>query len=196
MKTTWECGDCGVIHSKRDKDIGLQLAIPYTKLHRTSLHDCLDDHFANEDVEGVECDSQTCNGKHGNRTRVHKIVGGPEILVIQLKRAWMNPYTGSTRKILDRVDMGERLDLSPWSNGVLTYQLNGIVAHHGESLKSGHYIAMVRSPNGVDFAKCNDMDIDDHPREKASILEEPKTKKWQSYMLVYQKIGGKMAKCI
>lgn len=192
---------------------------------------CLRLHFATEELQGVSCDSQICEGQKGDRYRSQQIVGGPEILVIQLKRMAMDMYGGS-RKVNTRIKIKKRLDMSEWSTRPLKYQLIGVVAHHGDDLRSGHYVAMVRPLNGGDFVICDDERVRERPMAKRRIfgLSErksegrPKTKykgeskpkaeveaeakakteteietettDWQSYLLVYQKVGGKMAKCI
>lgn len=85
------------------------------------------------------------------------------------------------------IQYGERLELSAFCGSPLKYQLNGVVTHSGPSLRQGHYIAAVRCQNGVNFALCNDSRVGTKLMESES---------YQSYLLVYQKIGGKMAQCI
>jgi hypothetical protein len=64
----------------------------------------------------------------------------------------------------------------------------------GALLTYGHYVAMVRCQNGEDFAYCNDNRIGDNPARKQEFLERAESEDFQSILLVYQKIGGKMAK--
>ena len=170
------------------------------------LHWYLRKYFASHTTSGTKCETKACaiydekgdvvDHKRGDRERFTKIVGGPEILVIQLVRAdWRY---GHARKVKDRVQYPDRLDLSEYMRGdedLLTYQLNGVVAHRGNTLNSGHYVAMVRSQRGDGFVLCDDIRIDDG-RTKAEVLAQAESKEWQSYLLIYQKIGGKMAKCI
>lgn len=198
MKSTWICDDCGASHSRRDKNVGLNLKIPDLSpgTKRSDLEDnCLDNYFADEALEGIECGSAVCNGKKDTRLRSTKIVGGPEILVIQIARMRIDKY-GRSRKVMRRIDYEERLDLGEWSIGPLKYQLNGIVAHSGPSLRQGHYVSMVRCQNGTDFAYCNDESVEAEPEKKESILQRAESSSFQSYLLVYQKIGGKMEKVI
>lgn len=198
MEYTWICDDCGATHSRREKNVGLNLKIPRLRPgeRRNDLEDdCLDDYFADEELEDVECDSAVCNGKKDIRLRSTKIAGGPEILVIQIARMKMNE-NGRLRKVIRRIDYWERLDLGKWSNVPLKYQLSGIVAHSGPNLRQGHYVSMVRYQNGTDFAYCNDESVDAEPEMKEGILELAESSSFQSYLLVYQKIGSKMEKFI
>jgi ubiquitin C-terminal hydrolase len=201
---TWKCVDCGKTHVKKQSETSIHLPLSrvvktpdgeYHEQRLRSLDACFQQEFADADGEGVACDSQACNKKKGDRIRKTKITSGPEILVIHLVRM-ASDLEGNTRKLKHRIEYGERLDLGEWSVGPLKYQLNGIVAHQGPNLTQGHYVSMVRCQNGADFAECNDNSILDEPREKASILEQAESKAYQSYMLVYQKIGGKMAESL
>lgn len=178
-----------------DKEIGLSLALPDNENESRDLQWYLQQHFANETLHELECDSDACEilegiYQKGDRERVTKIVGGPEILVIALKRMRMDNY-GRSRKIMDRVKSSDRLDLSEYSDGSLSYQLTGVVAHDGETLKSGHYVAMVRSQGGNGFVFCNDEKIDDK-KTKEQVLARAEGAKFQSFLLVYQKTGGRM----
>jgi ubiquitin C-terminal hydrolase len=172
----------------RRKDVCINLAMPEKPTQRT-LDWYLEQHFAaDESQNGLQCDTAACKGNARDRKREFSIVGGPEILVIQLIRMRYNRHTDRMEKVMDRVGYPEKLDLSQWSEGSLAYQLNGIVSHSGTSLKGGHYIATVRSQSGDDFVH------DRWPRGR--ILARAESATMQSYLLVYQKIGGRMAKCI
>jgi ubiquitin C-terminal hydrolase len=198
VKKTWVCDDCGEIHVKSQKEIGIQLPMPDNKKKSRTLQWYLDEYFAKETLSEVECHSNACKIKQdvykkGDRERFSKIVGGPEILVIQLMRMRMGEF--GDEKIVDRVRYSDRLDLSEYSDGYLSYQLNGVVAHKGDTLIGGHYVSMVRSQKGNGFVICNDEEIDGK-KTKAQVLLRAEGKEFQSYLLVYQKIGGRMVNCI
>ena len=129
--------------------------MPDNKGTRRSIQWYIQKYFAKETLEGVECDSDACEilddvYQKGDRDRFTKIVGGPEILVIQLVRMRSDDY-GNSEKVMDRVKLSQRLDLSAYSDGSLSYQLNGVVAHEGDTLAGGHYVAMVRPQKGNGF---------------------------------------------
>ena len=198
VKKTWVCDDCGEIHANSQKEIGIQLAMPDGKKKSRNLQWYLHEYFTKETLSEVECHSNACKIKQGvykkgDRERFSKIVGGPEILVIQLMRMRMGDF--GDEKIMDRVKYPDRLDLSDYSNGPLSYQLNGVVSHSGETLTGGHYVSMVRSQRGNGFVICNDEKIDDK-KTKAQVLSRAEGEEFQSYLLVYQKIAGRMVNCI
>ena len=179
----------------REKNIGLSLPMPKTKQQQESLAWYIEKHYEKVTVQGLRCDSEACGGLPANRERSFRIVGGPEVLVIQLMRMRFDEKTFRFKKVTDRVDYPERLDLSPCSEGPLAYQLKGVVAHSGKTLQRGHYVAMVKSQVGNGFVLCNDTTIDDES-SKEQILSLAESNVCQSYLLVYQKIGGRMANCI
>ena len=200
VKKTWVCNDCGKVHVKHDTEIGLSLALPDNGKKTRDVQWYLKRHFAHETLQEVECDSDACKimegiQQRGDRERFTKIVVSPEILVIQLKRMRMNDY-GKLRKVMDRVKCSDRLDLSEYSDGSLSYQLNGVVAHAGETLKGGHYVSMVRSQGGNGFVFCNDDNEIDDKKTKEQVIARAEGTEFQSYVLVYQKIGGRMVNCI
>ena len=69
------------------------------------------------------------------------------------------------------------------------------MAHSGNTLTEGHYVAMVRSQGGNGFVICNDHKIDDS-KTKEQVLSRAEGTAFQSYLLVYQKTGGRMANCV
>ena len=158
----------------------------------------------------IRCDSAVCRGRNKQRARNTRISSGPEILVIQMGRFRYNVY-GQREKVYDQIKYGEFLDLSPYTGQVpghvpgvthdkmaLRYRLHGVVSHKGEGAddEGGHYVATVRCRNGVDFACANDSTVNDLPAHKEEYLKEAECYALQSYLLVYQKVGGKMAKRI
>lgn len=195
-KTSWTCEDCNTIHVTRGKEVGLSLPMPENPAAHT-LEYYLDSHFEGDTAQDLECDSTACNNRRRDRKRSTTIVGGPEILVIQLARMRMIKGKNGMRmvKVKDHVEYSDRLDLSEYSDGCLKYQLNGIVAHDGNTLTGGHYVAMVRSQGGNGFVICNDRMIDDM-KTKEQVLSLAEGTDFQSYLLVYQKTGGRMANCV
>lgn len=151
----------------------------------------------------IACRSNQCQGANKWRTRNTSITVGPEILVIQMVRMRMNNY-GNGTKVTYRVVPDHRLDLSAYtarvrgtdSNMALKYELHGIVSHSGTTLTGGHYVATVRCRNGVDFARANDTTVTNLGTDVKQVFEDAETNNWQSYVMVYHKVGGKMAKCI
>jgi hypothetical protein len=153
-KTTWTCQDCNTVHVGRDKDIGLNLAMPDIEGKSRDLNWYLWEHFADQTRSGLECHSAACTIQPGvymrrDREQSRLIVGGPEILVIQLKRMRFiqGKKSWRTEKVEDHVKYSDRLDLSEYSDGHLSYQLNGIVAHSGETLTDREWCCPLRRQN-------------------------------------------------
>ena len=195
-KSTWTCEDCHTVHVSRAKEPGINLKMPENPAEPTLEH-YLDRHFEDATAEGLKCGSIACNDRARDRKKSTIIVGGPEILVIQVARMRlkMDNYGLRMVKVKDEVEYDDRLDLSDYSDGCLSYQLNGVVAHNGNTLTEGHYVAMVRSQKGDGFVICND-DITDDSQTKEQVLSLAESKRFQSYLLIYQKIGGRMANCV
>ena len=202
FKRQWTCQDCGKINTRRDVANCLQLPMPPTRLDDRNLTHFIAEYFRPEAVE-IACSSAQCSNVSRWRARDTVITAGPEILVIQMVRMRTDDY-GRSSKVRYSVVPDHRLDLSQYtarvrgtdSNMALKYELHGIVSHRGDTLQSGHYISMVRCRNGVDFACANDSIITNLGRDAEQIFKAAETRTWQSYVLVYQKVGGKMAKCI
>jgi ubiquitin C-terminal hydrolase len=110
----------------------------------------------------------------------------------------------SAYKLMTRVRLDKYLDLSEYTppragienNKPLRYQLYDIVSHRGDDLEGGHYVATVRCQNGVDFVRVDDTKVSEFPTRKQDPLFSVDTSATQSYLVVYQKVGGEMAKCI
>ena len=113
----------------------------------------------------------------------------PEVLVVQLGRFAFN--RGLVRKINTGVrfdidlDLGEimkdRIDPTLASQGSLKYKLTGVVYHHGEGLKSGHYTADYHNSFSNRWFHADDMRITrtDTPGKQNSS---------SAYILIYSKV--------
>ncbi|KAB2579616.1 hypothetical protein DBV05_g1759 [Lasiodiplodia theobromae] len=132
----------------------------------------LDANFQDE----VAIDCEGC--KKRKHTRKHFILSAPEILPIQLVR--FNSKFKPTRfgdvkqvfhKISDPVKFPLYLDLSDYcdddengkrlqQSGTLRYKLRSTVIHQGDSRSSGHYVANVVSPKGIEH--ISDMHVRPH----------------------------------
>lgn len=190
-KTAWTCVDCGERHETRDiRNIGINLTMAEPVVENKPLTAYLSEYYSAETLEGLRCDSTTCNGQAGDRERYTHITGGPEILVIQLKRFTLEGKLGQ------RVEYDETLDLAVChgpnqpNHVPMQYRLHGVVAHRGTKT-GGHYVAAVREQDGNAFAGVNDSRVS-NPRGVERLLE-PKAYGFDAYLLIYQKSGGAMA---
>jgi uncharacterized UBP type Zn finger protein len=202
-KKQWTCGDCGEVHANRDVDTGMQLRMPHMPANQRELKHYIRSYFEPEDVE-IACE---CNGESKDRTRETFITVGPEILVVQMVRMVFDPKRGKDGegvKLTANVPFTDHLDLSEHTtplagderNLVLRYRLHGVVSHSGPSTEGGHYVAMVKGRNGSEWVRVDDETLQKKLNKRFPIFRATDLPEWQSYMLVYQKVGGKMAKCI
>lgn len=196
-RRTWTCEDCGRTSALRAKDLAIRLALP-KELEGQPFDSYLRACFQDEDLPDLRCESDACVVDHPegrNRTRRTRIVHGPELLVIQLLRFNFDLNVMNLVKNPYRVPFRERLDLSEWTvdNTALKYQLHGVVAHRGASTSSGHYLAALQCQNGSDVATANDMSIGiSSDREWLLAPRRGDGDEFDSYLLVYQKVGGVM----
>jgi uncharacterized UBP type Zn finger protein len=160
-------------------------------------------YFTSEDLE-IACE---CNGASKYRTRQTFITVGPEILVVQMVHMQFDPsrgVEGEGVKVMTRVPYKDYLDLSEHTtplpggerNLVLKYQLHGVVSHAGPSTEGGHYVATVKGHSSSDWVRANDQRLPKKLKTDKTVFDAADARGWQSYVLVYQKVGGKMAKCI
>lgn len=128
-----------------------------------------------------------------DRETVRKIRRAAEILVIQLRRTHMDPYSGQNYKLKNDVDFPEHLDLSAQTtNGRrLEYRLAGVAAHSGQRVDIGHWIAVVRAKAGDGFYTVNDLTFYDKAQD-FNEMRHPSTgdTNFDPAVLVYVKTAG------
>ncbi|KAI5197595.1 cysteine proteinase [Aureobasidium subglaciale] len=176
-KISWTCDGCKKVHTHSDPP-GFSLSLPIPKVSGTvNLTNCLDTYHREPNVI-IRCDKCKKNVK---RTRIFQLDNAPDVLPIQLMRFGYGPR-GSTKN-KQHVDYPDELDLSPWAVDRVKpskYRLQAIVAHSG-SLKFGHYIAYVRSADGI-------KEISDSSVQNSSAKEWRRpTSGFDPYILVYIK---------
>ena len=117
------------------------------------------------------------------------------MLVVHLLRTYWDPKRwdpvrkakGAVAKVHGKVDFDEELDLTEFNEkqkGV-KYRLHGVILHRGESVLSGHYIAVVRCPDSEDFCLVNDS-YAVAPSSLADILARQAKRDFEPYALLYQ----------
>ena len=147
---------CGLSIDLQDPRCGLSL----TTYLRESIY--------NEKLE-ICCESGRCIEKSGKnseskiRSRRRLVTQAPEVLIIRLSRFCFEPIEDSEEmdevKIVDEIDFEEYLNMGEFieSESPLMYRLEGVVAHSGESIESGHYVAAVRRRDDErSFCNIND----------------------------------------
>ncbi|KAK3704088.1 hypothetical protein LTR37_014063 [Vermiconidia calcicola] len=203
----WTCEDCGKVHIPNEQAVGfghglgvaLNIQNPQNGLTMLEYLRC------NEYSEecDIRCESAECIANFGKkaegRTRIRRkfIIQAPEILVIRLVRyTSMWDYEEQEQvqtKIADNVIFEEYLDLREFTRSEehMMYQLQRVVAHNGETIGSGHYIAAVRKADGKSFCSINDdVKIGKEMRGCVEELEFPTSRgeDFTPYVLFYSKI--------
>jgi hypothetical protein len=214
----WECSDCGNVR-RNDYYLGggcgITLGIEIPARGRP-LETYLQELFAG-DRRPVRCDPEACRTKHGydeagvlvktkhlsarkrrtfsavTRETKKILTQTPQILVIQLNRGNFNGD-----KYREDVAYEEFLDLSEFqAEGVedtLLYRLDSVVAHNGERLDAGHYVAAVRNHNGKTFCTISDdTGIGKQRRGHFEELQRPSVRDnpvCDLYILFYSRVVG------
>ncbi len=109
-----------------------------------TLRDCFEALSVAETLSQYACDR--CSVRQTASKSLH-VVAMPLVLVVALKRF---RWDGSGSK----VDVSVSFDLDDVEFNGVTFELTGIVVHHGRSLRAGHYTAYVRL--AADWMHCND----------------------------------------
>jgi len=148
-----QCESCGYISNKFEDFYNLSLEVKNINNLNTSLEKLIE----SETIDDFKCDN--CNKKvviH-KRTTLSKL---PNILIIQLKRFFMNYDYGYTEKINSKFEFPAKLNLQKYcvekfqpedkelyeiyskNDDYYEYELKGINIHMG-SANGGHYISLI-----------------------------------------------------
>jgi ubiquitin carboxyl-terminal hydrolase 2/21/ubiquitin carboxyl-terminal hydrolase 8 len=114
------------------------------------------------EIDAYKCD--TCNGKYPAKKYSH-VWKAPEHLFIVIHR-----FRGDGSKHMEMCPIVEQLTLEPYyaeeaPRNHITYQLSGIVDHHGGHIHGGHYTSQFKHPISNEWWFFDD--------ERAGQLESP-----------------------
>ncbi|CAH1762483.1 2050_t:CDS:10 [Entrophospora sp. SA101] len=165
--------------------------------HNASLHDCLAEFCATENLAGKDkYQCEQCKSLNDCQKTL-RITQLPEILCIQLKRFHFDPYVSS--KIATHVQFPmENLDMRPYckesvskencdspgisekreSLKVTKYDLYALIHHRG-GLAGGHYIAYAKNPIDGNWYEFDDMFVTKKSADEIMKIE--------AYILFYSK---------
>ncbi|KAI5358273.1 putative ubiquitin specific protease, papain-like cysteine peptidase superfamily [Septoria linicola] len=202
-KQSWTCADCGVTRTNPSEEtmhagFYVRLQVPDARNGRSLRLFMEQSELFSANVER-RCDTAQCIiaerafGRDGPVRRVTTtIVRAPEVLFVGLQRIDPNFLV----KDFTRVNYPEVLDLSPWVEsteiaGDLNYRLDAVVAHKGDSIDSGHYIAAVRKHYEDGFEIVDDDNLVG-PTQDGSFreLQRPQSfsEEAQAMILMYSKL--------
>ena len=151
-------------------------------------------------VPDVVCSAEGCDHQ-SSRSKITSIDAAPSALCVQLRRFDFNGATGLMEKDEASVAFAEALDLSQHLTlrdqiTKLQYQLATVV-FHGGTLEAGHYVTIVRGPDGG-WTKINNLLAQKGSLAKLKKMTMKKEKErdvaMTPYMLFYEKVELHMAK--
>eukprot|EP01116_Phalansterium_solitarium_P013976 TRINITY_DN31453_c0_g1_i1.p1 TRINITY_DN31453_c0_g1~~TRINITY_DN31453_c0_g1_i1.p1 ORF type:complete len:920 (+),score=284.56 TRINITY_DN31453_c0_g1_i1:25-2784(+) len=115
-------------------------------------------------VESLDHDNKYMCPMCRKKVKAHKqftIMKAPNVMTVQLKRFSFSGYGAKTNK---PVSYPDRLDIRPYmsqgknsdGSGPTVYSLYGVLVHHGDSMRSGHYYSYVKSAAGIWYCMDDD----------------------------------------
>lgn len=200
----WQCEDCAktslVVESSSQAGTGAGLCVNILQPKRNcDLMTYLRNNVYREEVD-ISCDSYQCTARFGagrriTRERRRYITQAPEILVLRLNRFTLDEVTYRPMKLRDAVTFDEVINLGEFtrSGEPLLYKLQGVVAHSGSQVDSGHFIAAVRRLDGKNFYTLNDdQEIHQEWPGEANVreLQFPRSRgvDFDPYLLFYSRV--------
>ena len=168
LRVDTHCPVCSTTSRLFEVFSNLQLAIP--DVERPSVESALTQYFRPEQLPLDDvCGLREC-GVLGRRSRTESVFRWPLVLTLGIRR-----QGADLQKISKHISF--QLTLSVTGN--ITYDLRGVVIHHGTSIRAGHYTAYVCSLDGHWF-DCNDA-MQPQRVTVAQVISA------QAYLLVYEK---------
>ena len=145
-----------------------------------SIYDCLESHFAVEELEDYKCDK--CKQK--NSVLLNMLVTKPKSLIITLKRFMHHPLTGQASKIYNNVSYPSILNVSKYCSvkneeGNM-YKLSCVINHIG-NVHGGHYYTYSYNETLNNWYNLNDMNV-----SKININDVLNNK--NAYVLIYSQM--------
>ncbi|KAI8147916.1 hypothetical protein BJV82DRAFT_532031 [Fennellomyces sp. T-0311] len=157
-------------------------------IHRAnSLEMALKNYVKVDMIGGRDPDSKYkcsgCNQKvnAGKQVTIRSL---PTMMIVHLKRFTFDLERGYMRKVSERIQYPEVLDMAPYVSdeekskikGKSKYRLYGVLVHLGHSCSSGHYYAFIKSSDGQWYM------MDD---EEVTKVTKKDVFREQAYMLFY-----------
>ena len=138
--STYDCKVCQKTQEVREEFTSLDIAV----VAEEDLQEMLDDSVAPKEMDSDwKCDF--CKEKRIGRVLAH-FAKLPPILMVQLQRFRYDRKTNSMAKLSQFVVIPEVLYLNS-ETGPQKYKLSSIIVHLGPSLRSGHFITLIKECN-------------------------------------------------
>jgi ubiquitin C-terminal hydrolase len=168
LRVDTHCSGCSTTSRRFEVFSNLQLAIPDEE--RPSVESALAQYTRLEQLPlDDRCELSAC-GVFGRRSRTESVFRWPLVLTLGIRRQGAD---------LQKISRHISFQLTLAVTGDITYDLRGVVIHHGSSIRAGHYTAYVCSLDGHWF-HCNDA-MQPQRLTVAQVISV------QAYLLVYEK---------
>ncbi|MES1902730.1 MAG: Ubiquitin carboxyl-terminal hydrolase 42, partial [Paramarteilia canceri] len=185
-------------------DLSLDLPPPFkqdsSKSNKSTLQSCLQHYFSEETISkvyGITGDSicKNCKSPKAKLLKKFSIDSSPNFLTIHLKRFYINRNSNNKITMTKNnsfISYPDILDLSPFvkndfsdiaRNDNQRYSLQCMIIHLGNSIKSGHYIAIIKQPSQSPISKW--FIFDD---ERVEPINPSQVWSYRPYILIYKKL--------
>lgn len=165
-----ECPSCNKFDNVYDSFLDLSLDLTQC----STVERCLTKHFKQQITASRECTS--CQHE-GEQEGTHSIYKSPMTLTLQLKRFNAD---ADTTKINKFVKFEESMDIKRVITANETvntkYNLYAAIVHTGQTINDGHYMAYVKSSNGIWYCMDN---------ENVQVVSVKRLLEEKPYMLFY-----------
>ena len=177
MSNTIKCNKCNHVVNRVEVYKGIELSIEKSK----DLFGCLEEHFAEEQLEGYKCDK--CKKTECSKQIV--LLNTPKYLLVTLKRFTFNYQLNRFTKNTKNVEFPVYLHFKKYLlqnnenkkvNNSDLYKLTSIINHSGGP-NNGHYTSYHNFKNK--WVECDDDDV--------TVMDEDKIFTQGAYVLVYEK---------
>ena len=172
------CRSCDEVAIRHETLRLLDLTFEEGDSGNADLQNLVNNFFAPERLDGRSSDGHKCDRCHerGGSTKAIAITRAPETLLLSLKR-FSTDAGGSASKIRTVVRMPDLLTLP--DAGRTSYTLSAFIAHKGETVRKGHYTAVVKDEKGG-YTTCSDSWVG------SDVVEDPLS---TPYMYFYTRSG-------
>ncbi|KAI8372627.1 hypothetical protein EDC96DRAFT_606108 [Choanephora cucurbitarum] len=176
IQKKFTCPSCNALDHFYDSFLYLSLDLTQC----STVERCVSRHFKNKVSLTRECSSCQHEGQVECTQSIYRT---PMNLVIQLDRFNQQSKNNKIVKFEERIDIRYAVTETERSQVDSIYQLYGIIVHTGESLHDGHYVAYVKSSNGIWYCMDN---------ETVQVVSLKRLLEQNVYMLFYHNIPPKI----
>lgn len=180
--SSFECQTCG--HEQQTRETFTSLDIPI--IANSDLQELIEESLCPESLDNSwTCDH--CKEKREAQIRTH-MAQAPPVLLVQLQRFKYDRRTGQMAKLSDVVGIPEELFLNS-GTGPQRYRLSSIICHIGASIKSGHFLTLLRVKNMWVLANDDQLSVRSEFEVRQLLMgrgNDPTKALYVPYVLIYE----------